>query len=56
MLGYLDAVVRVKGETGSHRDPEWAIEIDGLGQQLDSALLTTVAGRTLSDLLDQADE
>ncbi len=50
------AVVRVKGETGSHRDPEWAIEIDGLGQQLDSALLTTVAGRTLSDLLDQADE
>ena len=50
------AVVRVRGETGSHRDPEWAIEIDSLGQQLDSALLTTVAGRTLSDLLDQADE
>ena len=50
------AVVRVDGETGSHRDPEWAIEIDSLGQQLDSALLTTVAGRTLSDLLDQADD
>lgn len=50
------AVVRVEGETGSHRDPEWAIEIDSLGRQLDSALLTTVTGRTLSDLLDQADE
>jgi len=50
------AVVRARGETGSHRDPDWAIEIDSLGQQLDSALLTTVAGRTLSDLLDQADE
>ena len=50
------AVVRVEGETGSHRDPEWAIEIDSLGRQLDSALLTTVTGRTLSDLLDQADD
>ena len=49
------AVVRIGGETGSHRDPEWAIEIEGLGRQLDGALLTTVAGRTLSDLLDQAD-
>ncbi len=49
------AIVRVEGETGSHRDPEWATEIDSLGQQLDNALLTTVAGRTLSDLLDQAD-
>lgn len=49
------AVVRIGGETGSHRNPEWAIEIEGLGQQLDGALLTTVAGRTLSDLLDQAD-
>lgn len=49
------AVVRIGGETGSHRDPEWAIEIEGLGRQLDGALLTTVAGRSLSDLLDQAD-
>ena len=45
-------VVRVKGETGSHRDPNWSDSIDALGTELDSAVAKTVADRTLSDLLD----
>ncbi len=45
-------VVRVKGETGSHRDPNWSATVDALGTELDSAVAKTVADRTLSDLLD----
>jgi len=49
-------VVRMKGETGSHRDPNWSETINALGTELDSALAKTIAGRTLSDLLDEFDE
>jgi membrane protein len=46
-------VVRVKGETGSHRDPNWSDTIEALGSELDSAVATIVADRTLSELLDE---
>jgi membrane protein len=49
-------VVRIKGETGSHRDPHWSETIDALGTELDFAAEKTVADRTLSDLLDEFDE
>jgi len=48
------SVVRVHGETGSYRDPEWSSEINALGQDLDDAVLTTVGERTLVDLLGPA--
>ena len=46
------SVVRVHGETGSYRDPEWSEEVEALGKDLDDAILTTVGKRTLVDLLD----
>jgi len=49
-------VVRGQGETGSHRDPRWAKAIDALGQELDNAVLAAIGDRTLSDLLDGAEE
>lgn len=49
-------VVREQGETGSYRDPRWAQAIDGLGRELDDAVLATIGDMTLSDLLDQAEE
>ncbi len=48
------SVVRVHGETGSYRDPEWSDEVDALGQDLDSAVIKVVGSRTLSDLLEPA--
>jgi len=48
------SVVRVHGETGSYRDPEWSSEIDALGKDLDDAVLATVGTRTLVDLLEPA--
>jgi len=49
-------VVRVKGEIGSHEDPNWSETVDALGTDLDNAVAKTVADRTLSDLLDELDE
>ena len=49
-------VVRMRGETGSHRDPKWSETINALGMELDSAVAKTIADRTLSDLLDEFDE
>lgn len=46
-------VVREHGETGSYRDPKWAGEIENLGDQVDSAISSTVGKRTLADLLDE---
>ena len=46
-------VVRVEGETGSYRDPEWAGTIDSLGSSIDSAVDTTLGDRLLSDLIDE---
>jgi len=49
-------VVRVKGETGSHQDPNWSTTINALGTDLDSAVAKAVGDRTLSDLLDDFDQ
>jgi len=49
-------VVRVRGETGSHRDPNWSDGIGVLGEELDSAVANVVGDRTLSDLLDEHEE
>jgi hypothetical protein len=46
-------VVRVRGETGSHRDPHWSAAISELGEELDGAATNVVGARTLSDLLDE---
>ena len=48
------AVVRVEGETGSHRDPQWTTAIEILGAELDDALANAVGEKSLSDLLDEA--
>jgi membrane protein len=45
-------VVRVDGETGSYRDPKWSSLVDELGSALDTAVRSTLADRSLSDLLD----
>ena len=50
------AVVRTKGETGSYRDPAWTAEIDALGTEMDGALARVTAEKTLSDLLDGAED
>ena len=49
-------VVRIKGETGGHRDPNWSTTISALGKELDAAVANAVADRTLSDLLDDIDQ
>jgi len=48
-------VVRVRGETGSYRDPKWEKAIHGLGVELDSAIASTVGDQSLAELLDRAD-
>lgn len=50
------AVVRTQGETGSYRDPAWTAEIDALGAEMDGALARVTAEKTLSDLLDGAED
>ncbi|MDA0679473.1 MAG: YihY family inner membrane protein [Proteobacteria bacterium] len=49
-------VVRERGETGSHRDPNWSNHIDELGNALDIAVNNVLADRTLSDLLDEQEK
>jgi membrane protein len=49
-------VVRVRGETGSHRDPNWSDGINVLGESLDNAVAEIVADRTLADLLDEQEK
>ena len=49
-------VVRVRGETGSHREPKWSVSINELGNKLDGAVTDVVGDRSLSDLLDEQDE
>ena len=48
------AVVRVHGETGSYRDPKWENAIHGLGDELDTAIASTIGDQSLADLLDKA--
>jgi membrane protein len=47
------AVVRVKGETGSHRRPRWSEIVDALGIEMDDAISAVVGQRSLADLLDE---
>jgi membrane protein len=47
-------VVRVDGETGSYRDPEWAAEINALGGLIDSAIADSLGDKTLAELLDES--
>ena len=48
-------VVRIDGETGSYQDPRWSAIIQKLGDDVDAAVEATLAGRSLSDLLDELD-
>jgi len=48
-------VVRIEGETGSFQDPKWSALIKKLGDEVDAAVESTLAGRSLSDLLDELD-
>lgn len=52
-LAEILAVVRLEGETGSHRNPRWDSQIDTLAQKIDDAVAGIVEEQTLSDLLDQ---
>ena len=49
-------VVRIDGETGSHRDPKWNSLIKELGDNLDAAVRETLSERSLSDLLDDLEQ
>ncbi len=49
-------VVRVDGETGSHRDPKWNSLIQVLCDNVDNAVQSTLAERSLSDLLDDLEQ
>ncbi len=49
-------VVRVDGETGSHRDPRWNSLIQALCDNVDDAVHSTLAERSLSDLLDELEQ
>lgn len=46
-------VVRIDGETGSHRDPRWNDAVEQLGARLDDVVAAAVGDKTLADLLDQ---
>ena len=56
LLNDVMAVVRERGETGSYRDPKWAAEITGLGEQVDAAVSSTIGEQTLADLLDKGEQ
>jgi membrane protein len=56
LLNDVIAVVRERGETGSYRDPKWADEITGLGEQMDAAVSSTIGEQTLADLLDKGEQ
>lgn len=55
-LGDILDVVRLDGETGSHRDPRWASAVMDVGASIDDAIRAVVADKTLPELLDQAGE
>jgi membrane protein len=55
LLADILVVVRERGETGSYRNPAWTPEITALGKQLDAAVGTAVADKTLADLLDESE-
>ena len=49
-------VVRVEGETGSHKDPAWDQTISTLGEDIDAAVKSTLGEKTLAQLLDELAE
>ncbi len=49
------SVVRVAGDTGSYRAPNWSPEIDGIGAALDASVSAALADRTLASLFEEAD-
>ena len=51
-LGEILDTVRIEGETGSFRPPQWADAVTSLGRSIDAAIAETVGDRSLSDLLD----
>ncbi len=53
LLNDILSIVRVVGETGSHRTPKWSDEIEAIGAQMDDAVAETVGEMSLSDLLDK---
>ena len=53
-LNDIMSVVRVQGETGSHRVPAWNAPVDAIGRQVDGSVNEALSGRTLSDLVDEA--
>ncbi len=48
-------VVRVDGETGSHRSPQWNAPVEQLGKSLDDAIAASLTSTSLADFLDSAD-
>ena len=48
-------VVRVDGETGSHRNPRWSEAVLKVGESIDDAVHSIVADKTLPELLDEAE-
>jgi len=52
-LNEILSVVRVDGETGSHRNPKWSGAITSLGETIDSAVESTIGDKSLSQLLDE---
>lgn len=49
-------VVRLEGETGSHRSPRWDGPIESIGKSLDDAVADAIGKKTLSQLLDETDK
>jgi membrane protein len=50
------AVVRVEGETGSHKAPRWAKVVKDLGTRIDQSVEEALAETTLTQLLDAVEE
>ena len=48
-------VVRVEGETGSHRKPRWSGPIDDLSDAMDGAMAGVIGEQSLADLLDKSE-
>jgi membrane protein len=51
-LNDIMSVVRVQGETGSHRAPQWAPAVAAIGARVDKSVSETLTDHTLSDLVD----
>jgi membrane protein len=49
------SVVRLEGETGSHKSPKWDDLVEELCSNLDEAVAAAIGERTLADLLDQSE-